>query len=271
MNRLVFRFDVDTHKCIRDGVPNLLEISDEMDVPFTFFLNAGRAVSVPDSIRDMFNTHHKADGEKIEMMAAREKLGIKDYLLAAAVNPAVCTYTDQVRRLSMSRCEVGVHGGRNHALWQKYGKKWNREKVEDEIKWAVNEIKKINPRFCPSGFASPGWESPRNLDEILSKMGFGYYADLRDRGGAELVNTHSVIPQIGVNLLGEPGGVAFFEHCRVKGMSTDQIVDAVLECIDKNGMAVLYDHPYYAGVKELYTIRRMITEAREKGIKIVML
>lgn len=37
MNRLVFRFDVDTHKCIRDGVPNLLEISDEMDVPFTFF------------------------------------------------------------------------------------------------------------------------------------------------------------------------------------------------------------------------------------------
>ena len=44
-HKLVCRFDIDTHKCIRDGVPNLLEISEERNVRFTFFLNAGRAIS----------------------------------------------------------------------------------------------------------------------------------------------------------------------------------------------------------------------------------
>ena len=51
MNKLAFRFDIDTHKCIRDDVPNLLEISEERDVKFTFFLNSGRAISRELSVR----------------------------------------------------------------------------------------------------------------------------------------------------------------------------------------------------------------------------
>lgn len=48
--RFVFRFDIDTHKCIRDGVPNLLAIFKEYNVPCTFFLNTGKSVSFWDSL-----------------------------------------------------------------------------------------------------------------------------------------------------------------------------------------------------------------------------
>lgn len=49
MSYVVFRFDIDSHVCMKQGVPMLLDISKKHDVQFTFFLNAGRAVSIWDT------------------------------------------------------------------------------------------------------------------------------------------------------------------------------------------------------------------------------
>lgn len=87
--------------------------------------------------------------------------------------------------------------------------------------------------------------------------------------GGCCVDKSGKIPHIGVNLLGEPGGIAFFENCRVKGMTTDEIVEQVKDCANKNEISILYDHPYYAGIVETYTIRRIITELQEMGVEIV--
>jgi hypothetical protein len=38
MKYFCFRFDVDTPKCIKKGVPNLISLSKKLDVPFTFFI-----------------------------------------------------------------------------------------------------------------------------------------------------------------------------------------------------------------------------------------
>ena len=45
MKYFCFRFDVDTPKCIKSGVPNLISLSKKLDVPFTFFINMGRGTS----------------------------------------------------------------------------------------------------------------------------------------------------------------------------------------------------------------------------------
>lgn len=74
-----------------------------------------------------------------------------------------------------------------------------------------------------------------------------------------------------MNLCGEPGGVAFFENCRVRNFSADDIVNHVLHTADEQGTAILYDHPCYAGVKETDTIRRIINEARNRGFEIAAL
>ena len=183
MKKLVFRFDIDTHKCIRDGVPNLLKVSEENKAAFTFFLNAGRAVSLTDSLQEVFARNQAESEDAVEMMSAREKLGNKDYLIAALCNPKIASYKSQIKELANSSCEIGLHGGRNHALWHKYAKEWDEEKVEDEIRWGINEVKKVIPDFCPRGFASPGWESPQCLEPVLERLGFEYYSDFQNRGG----------------------------------------------------------------------------------------
>ena len=40
--KVAFRFDVDTLKCIKYGVPKLVNISEKNNVSFTFFMNFGK-------------------------------------------------------------------------------------------------------------------------------------------------------------------------------------------------------------------------------------
>lgn len=264
-NKLVFRFDVDTHKCIRDGVPNLLKIADARCVPFTFFLNLGKAVSIKVSLKNIF----KENATNVEMMTAREKLGNKDYLYAALINPDLSRYKTQIIRMMESKCEIGIHGGRNHALWGKYAETWNPLKIKTEIEWALSILRKIHPSYQPTGFASPEWKTPEMLADILCEYNFKYYADLRCNNKEYIVERKKKIPNIGVNLVGEPGGVAFFENCRVKGLKTSQIISMVIQHTSENPYTVLYDHPYYAGTCELNTIDSIIQEAQDKGIEVV--
>ncbi len=273
--KLVFRFDIDTHKCIRDGVPNLLKLSEKTGVPFSFYLNLGRSISFFESMKEILSpsiTHtNSMSAEKIEMMSAREKLGNMDYLIAAIINPKISNYKKVIKALCCSSCEIGIHGGKNHALWHKYATKWDKQKIEEEVAWALNTFNKIVPGYKPRGFASPGWSSPAELASVLKQYGFEYVADLRVNGqkGDCLIENDGIIPKIGVNLLGEPGGVAFFENRRVLGWSTQQIVDYVIEEVKKNTTCVLYDHPYYAGIRELETIESIIVRAKKEDIKIV--
>lgn len=145
MKKLVFRFDIDTHKCIRDGVPNLLDIADYYNVCFTFFLNMGRAISLSDSIGGLFSKKENLGDEvysgQIQMMSALKKLGVKDYLEAAVLNPNLYHYKRQVSRLLESNCEVGIHGGRNHAIWHKHANEWDLEKLNAEIEWVFAKIR----------------------------------------------------------------------------------------------------------------------------------
>lgn len=182
MKKFAFRFDVDTHKCIRDGVPNLLEISEERCVPFTFFLNAGKAVSVKETLKA--KAFSKAEDDGIRMMSAFKKLGMKDYMVAAILNPNNSMYKKNIHRLFDSKCEIGIHGGKNHAIWHSQASGWSKDRVKTEIQWAIDMIRKYESDYNPVGFASPGWILPAGLDEVLEELGIQYNANLRNWGGA---------------------------------------------------------------------------------------
>lgn len=259
MKRIVFRFDVDTHKCIRDGVPNLLRLGETYQTGFSFFLNAGKAVSLTDSVRDIISRGGvKSDSEEVLMMSARQKLGTADYVKAAFLNPDIACYKTSVRKLYHSRSEMGIHGGRNHMIWHKHADQWTRERLESEIDWALAKIRNIIPEYKPKGFASPGWTGSPMLEEVLARKGFLYCADYRCRKHKNVRKEGRYLPYLGVNLLGEPGGVAFFEHCRMRGLSSKQIIQFVMDSIRSNEVTVVYDHPYYAGIRELNCIGKII-------------
>lgn len=270
MKKIVFRFDIDTHKCIRDGVPNLLKLSRKYNVPFTFFLNTGKSISLGDSMRSLLKTDN-TNHNKGEMMSAMQKLGIVDYIYAAIVNPSIICYKRQICELLNSNCEIGIHGGRNHAKWQNYALEWEQTKLTDEIDYAIDNIKKIKSDYTLKGFASPAWVHPDTLDKVLKKKGFLYCADYHGIGlNPVIINDKN--KTVGVNLLGEPGGVAFFENCRVKQYSTEQIINYVMEFIERHEVTVLYDHPYYAGVKEIDCISQIIEKIQiRKDINICTL
>lgn len=263
MKKLVFRFDVDTHKCIRDGVPRLLEISNKYDVPFTFFLNMGKSISIKNSLENLLSKKKENASDEIpQMMSAFQKLGMKDYLIAAVINPNISNYKIQIEQLLDSKCEVGLHGGRNHATWANTVE-WNEKNIKDELQWALGKLKNIKVDYKMKGFASPEWKSKEGLSKILKELGFVYCGDMRCLG-EEPINRNDELLKIGVNLLGEPGGVAFFENCRVKGMTDDEIIEMVLSCFSELDTVVLYDHPYYAGVREIECISNLIEKIQER-------
>lgn len=270
MGKVVFRFDIDTHKCIRDGVPNLLNLAEIYHVKFSFFLNTGRAISRLDTVRKMIKSN---TDDAAAMLTAREKLGLVDFIYCAVINPKLIHYRTSIKRLLDSQSEIGIHGGRNHALWHRNAQSWNENKIYKEVQEAVAEVKKIDTSYQQVGFASPGWNSPDDLGKILKDLRFQYYGDNYTIEGGDDIIQKKDIYLLGTNLLGMPGGVAYFEHCKAKGMKSDEIVKEFLDFVDQHAVTVVYDHPYFAGCNEeiIGILGQCIQELQERKHSIVTL
>lgn len=270
MSLVAFRFDIDTHKCIRDGVGNLLTISRKYHAPFTFFLNTGRAIDLKDSVSTML---HPSSEKTAPHLSAKTKLGNQDYLICAVCNPPLMNYKKQIGALLNSKCEIGIHGGRNHALWTRNFSRWSAQKISEELEFAIDNLRQMNPTYRLGGFASPCWTSEQFFLTILRQKGFRYSADFHEYGTDHLVREDGALPVIGVNLLGEPGGVAWFETCVAQGLSTAEIVRRTMDFIDEHPLTVLYDHPYFAGCdsRAIQAIEKIIIEIQQRGHKLITL
>jgi len=70
------RFDIDSVRCLIEEVPRLLNLADNHNVKFTFFVNMGRAIWLPAHIKRRNETNVKA-------LSAYKKLGIYHYVRTA--------------------------------------------------------------------------------------------------------------------------------------------------------------------------------------------
>jgi len=89
MKYFCFRFDVDTPKCIKKGVPNLISFSKKLDVPFTFFINMGRGTSRWSYIKKTLPFGNKSIAHTTPKLSNLKKLGLWNYFLMALMNPKV--------------------------------------------------------------------------------------------------------------------------------------------------------------------------------------
>ncbi len=270
MKYLCFRFDVDTHKCIRDGVPNLLKLAGYHNIKFTFFINVGRAVDRLQFLKKRINNSQKTD---IKCLSSFTKLGLKDYLIISLFNPLIGTsFTEKIKLISKYRHEIGLHGGTNHETWFNNSKFWSTEKIKKELLWAKNMLNNITPEERLTGFASPGWNGSGKINGILNKLGFLYAADTHTDKPFEKIVKSKSLNEIPTNISGEPGGVGYLEHCRALKMSDSQILLDFKEKLDaRKKLAVVYDHPYYAGTKEIALLGKMIKLAKKMSISIIMM
>ena len=267
MKYLCFRFDVDTHKCLRDGVPNLLQLAQYHKVKFTFFLNVGQAV---DRLHFIQNTLKKKQETDVKSLSPLTKLGIKDYVFLSFINPLIgegCA--ENIKKISKSGHEIGLHGGRNHQSWSMDAQNWPSRKIEHELKWGIGVLMKIDNKK-PIGFASPGWNGSVKINRILHKLGFRYVSDVHSDQALEKITFSEGIIQIPTNIAGEPGGVGYLEYCRAIRMNDSQILeDFKKKLTERKRLAVIYDHPFYSGVRELNLLGEMIKLAKDMNIRIV--
>ena len=144
MKYFCFRFDVDTPKCIKSGVPNLISLSKELDVPFTFFINMGRGTSRWSFIKKKISFNGNATPHRTLKLSNLKKLGLWNYFFMAFMNPQVGnTHPDIIQALKKADHEVGLHGGSNHGEWQNESHTWGRKKILEEIMPALDSVEKV--------------------------------------------------------------------------------------------------------------------------------
>lgn len=207
---LAIRFDVDTHRCLLEGVPRLLLLAREEQVKFTFFVNMGRAVSHAAFLRR--RAAARSGQPATPRLGARPKLGFVGYWTAALLNPRVGDGAPEILRRAIDEGhEVGLHGGTNHAKWQEAADGWSREELRRELAYGMERFEAATGR-TPNGFASPGWVTPASLPTLLAEAGFSYLADEHGPDAplrwADEDRRLVAVPTL---LTGEPDGVAYLE------------------------------------------------------------
>ncbi|MBS3940229.1 MAG: polysaccharide deacetylase family protein [Actinobacteria bacterium] len=268
-HRLVFRFDVDSHRCLGEGTRALSMVAARHDVAFTFFVHMGRATDRGRLARSV--VLRRVTGNDVHRLSTRRKLGTAGLLRLAVTNPLVgAADGEEIRRLVAAGHEVGLHGGRNHRSWQESADRWDHRRLTAEIGWGLARLRAAGVD-APDGFASPAWTTSSAVATVAADFGFSYLAD-RHGTVADVFDLGGPLPEVSTNLLGEPGGVGYLEWCRAKGWSDRQLLDDFacrLHAIDD--LAVVYDHPFWAGVHDADLVDRMLGIASRQGVEVLTL
>jgi len=176
----------------------------------------------------------------------------------------------EIRRLVDEGHEVGLHGGRNHRVWQQRAARWPTSRVRDEVVWGLDRLTAAGVAG-PVGFSSPGWARPDGLAAVVGELGISHLADVHDPT-REGVEASGPVAEVVTNIVGEPGGVGYLEWMRACGAGDDEVVaDLVARLRRVRSTAVVYDHPFWAGVHEIDLVERLVHVARSEGFEVCTL
>lgn len=262
---ICFRFDVDTHKCAKVGMRNLIELAQRKGVLFTFFLNCGVSISRYHSAKAIFSKKH--DVVSYPQLSARRKFGDYEYIRCAIVNPQIGVYAKEViLRAFQEGHEIGLHGGRNHELWGRFVNKWSDEKIRNEILWGLDQLKGFG--IIPQGFASPCANGGDRVRRIISEFeNFRYVSDALNPNSTYPKKISSGVVDIPTALCGE-GGVAYIEQHVALGKSKAEILEDFKSKLNLSKTVVFYDHPYFAGDEALDIMDGLVDAAKDLGFEV---
>lgn len=261
--KLCFRFDVDTHKCAKVGIPNLLQLAEQKGVKFTFFVNCGRAISRRESLKALFT--RQRPGANAAQLSSRHKFGTKEYLVCALQNPKIIKYDSIIKLAHQQGHEIGLHGGRNHEIWCRNVDRWSEEQIREEIKWGLRQLENI--AIHAKIFASPCAKGGDRVRWITGDMGFKYISDDLNSHNLKPKNFDKGIIDIPTAICGE-GGVAYLEHHVALGRTAREIVADFGSRLNQSPATVFYDHPYFAGDQGIDLLAGLIDFAQSRKVEI---
>jgi len=228
----------------------------------------GRAIHIPTLL---FAKKPTSLPERAAKLSNMQKLGPIGYVRTALLNPRVgSSFPANIVEAYREGHEVGLHGGRNHGDWVSNAHSWSEQKVVDELDWGISRLVEAGIDDVHS-FSSPGWQAPDSLHTALADRGFTSVADVHGHNEYEISKSPHVEDDlycIPTNILGEPGGVGYIEHLRASTGSRRSMLEKFESDLDQTAQpAVLYDHPFYAGIHELDFVDLMLKSVCDAGYK----
>ena len=247
---LAVRFDVDSVTCLERGIAPLRDLGTRLGVRFTFFVNMGRSFSFSEMARSRLSTPPLPPilGAATKL-GSLQKLGWKGLCTTLVRNPRLGrAYRTAIDSLHAEGHELGLHGGTNHATWQRGLTRLDDAELEALYRPAFNEFtERWGP---PEGFASPGFRHDARVLELMDREGFVYASDMPGDAPFRPLRPdgrryrHYQVP---VNVIGD-GTVPVIEQGLALGLAPERIVQDAVSRIREHSFAVIYDHPFVAGI-----------------------
>ena len=263
MKYCCFRFDADTHACVSRGIPRLVELGNRLDVKFTFFVNMGRSFDARITVAKA--VARWLQGGRRGSLSAASKLGWREALVAAILNPkAGRSNPDILQAAVRSGHEIGLHGGRNHAWWERSAQRWSAERLNRDIETALRWLEDCGVP-APNAFSSPAWNSPAALLRLLPMHGIRILADTYDPAwnGPKAQGGLLGMP---TNITAEPATAGYLEIMWLRGWSHARVAeDFRTQLASKRQFAMVYDHPFFAGIHALDQVAELVEIAQDEG------
>ena len=247
-------------------MPLLMDLGASLGVKFTFFVNMGRAFDRRITLTKAFR--RAARGGAAADRPAASKLGFSESLRAAFLNPRAGKSSPAVLRAAAhAGHEIGLHGGRNHAWWEHSAHRWTEEKLRGEVQTGRRWMLECGlPE--PTAFASPAWNSPPALRTALRASGFQVIADVYDTTRETVESTDGLL-SVPTNVAAGTGTAGYLETAALQGWSTAELVTNWKQHLAaKKTLAIVYDHPFFAGTHALRRVGDMVRVALDQGYSV---
>jgi peptidoglycan/xylan/chitin deacetylase (PgdA/CDA1 family) len=262
-----FRWDIDHRACMTDGLPIIMQVCEELQVPNTFFVNMGKSTNLREWIgKGLRGSKAKfTDTESVNLI---QKIGWARFLYETVRGrPVGYSFIPQLHELLEAGHELGLHGGSDHVVWSRNFATMPEEIIRADVDETLADYK--SHFGMPAGFSSPGFKSDERVMKMVDDLGFRYNGDaiggtprIAEARGAKL--NHWTIP---VTVCG-PRTIPFIEWKSARGESDDQILANFEEQIAGEQFVVLYGHPCYEGLRK-DLLRRILTRVQQQGFTVV--
>lgn len=246
---LAFRFDIESLRCLREGVPALRRLARDRGVRFTFFLTMGRAVDIRWAVRRLWCpfAEQANRGRPADRLPIARKLGMWALLETIVFNANLGDKRKEVNLLVADGHELGLHGGANHGTWQHAIHQFDAEQLEAFVRPVLDEFRRCwGP---PKGFAAPGFQWNEHVLDMLDREGFAYAGDMTGEHCFRPSNSRGELYrhwQVPVNVIGR-NRVGFVEQKLAQGHDAKSVVEAAVAEIRKRAFAQMFEHPYVMG------------------------
>ena len=256
---IALKIDVDTEIGTRIGIPNLLTLLKELQIPATFYLSLG-----PDNTgRAIQRIFRKGFFKKCSRTNIIEIYGIRTLLNGVLLpGPHIGKKHEKLlRSIKEQGFDVGIHAY-DHQKWQDGVTNMSSEEITSEFQKALNEFERIFGIPATTA-AAPGWQANAKTLEAYDKANLIYASDCRGftpffpKANDKTYKTLQIpttLPTLD-ELLGRPE------------FPLENLADYYLSLLRTDRLNVLNIHPELEGMKYLDWFRSLLIAFKEHKIQ----